>query len=191
MVGIDRPGHGLSEGRAATARSRRRSTCSRTRSATRASASAAPVALVGSSLGGIINWYALTREPDVEAVVCHNVAQPRVLHEPAMRREGARAAAAGARSRRTRGSRSSDRRLREALDSPEILDFARREGDRTFAWRITARSAASLFSFRPQVPWEEVARRCSCWSGGQDEMVSAAFTEEVVRAGGRRTSSCA
>src|SRR5204863_31626 len=70
VVAIDRPGHGLSEGR--------RGDCSIDQILDLVEASVAyarrrfggPVALAGSSLGGIIGWYALTREPDVEAVVC-------------------------------------------------------------------------------------------------------------------------
>ena len=76
VVGIDRPGHGLSEGR------RGDCTIDEILDVVEDSVRYArerfggPVALLGSSLGGIISWYALTREPDVEAVVCHNIAHP-------------------------------------------------------------------------------------------------------------------
>ena len=40
---------------------------------------------MGDSLGGIMSWYLLTREPDVEAVVCHCISHPDVHHDPAMR----------------------------------------------------------------------------------------------------------
>jgi UDP-glucose 4-epimerase len=183
VVGIDRPGHGLSEG------ARGDCTIDEALDVLEDTVRYArerfggPVALVGSSLGGIINWYALTREPDVEAVVCHNVARPDVLHEPAMRLK------VPALLRLAKIAPHAPVPIKRIADfeklsiSPEILDFARREDDRIFAWRITARSAASLFSFRPQVPWEEVRTPVLVLVGGQDEMVSAAFAEEVVRAG--------
>ena len=79
---VDRQGHGLSEGRRGDApleadlavlelaieRARSRST--------------GPVILLGDSLGGIMSWYLLTREPDVEAAVCHCIGHPEVHHDP-------------------------------------------------------------------------------------------------------------
>jgi UDP-glucose 4-epimerase len=182
VVAIDRPGHGLSEGRrgdcpidqildvvedaARYARDRFQG----------------PVALVGSSLGGIISWYALTREPDVEAVVCHNVTHPAMFHEPsarlkvpALKRLARVAPLAGVPIKRLADF--------EALsESPEILDVFRREADGIWCWKITARSAASLFTYAPPVDWSRVQTPTLVLVGERDEMVGARFTEEVVAA---------
>src|SRR5439155_17946611 len=84
VVMMDQPGHGVSEGRrghcplgwalelvdqgVGWARERFRG----------------PVVLLGDSLGGITLWYALTRDPDAEAVVCHCISHPDVRHDRSM-----------------------------------------------------------------------------------------------------------
>jgi pimeloyl-ACP methyl ester carboxylesterase len=71
----------------------------------------------------------------------------------------------------------------EALsESPEILDYARRELDRIWSWSLTARSAASLFTYDPPVDWSRVEIPTLVLVGGADEMVSASFTERVLAA---------
>ena len=42
--------------------------------------------LVGDSLGGIMSWCLLTREPDVDAAVCHCIGHPDVHPDPAFAR---------------------------------------------------------------------------------------------------------
>ena len=142
-----------------------------------------PVALMGSSFGGIISWYALTREPDVEAVVCHNIAHPGVLHEPSMRfkvpalvRLARVAPLAGVGIKRLAN-------FEKVAHAPEILDYFRREIDAIWCWKITARSAASLFTYRSQIDWSQVYTPVCVLVGEDDQMVSPAFTEQVVRKG--------
>jgi UDP-glucose 4-epimerase len=183
VVGIDRPGHGLSEGR--------RGDCTIeeildvVEDAVRYARErfSGPVVLAGSSLGGIISWYALTREPDVEAVVCHNIAHPAVFHEPAMRFK------VPALTRLARIAPLAPVAIKRIADfgklsrAPEILDFARREADGIWCWKISARSAASLFTYRPPLDWSEVETPVLALIGAEDEMVSPPFAEAVVRAG--------
>jgi pimeloyl-ACP methyl ester carboxylesterase len=183
VVGIDRPGHGLSEGR--------RGDCTIeeildvVEDAVRYARErfGGPVVLAGSSLGGIISWYALAREPDVEAVVCHNIAHPAVFHEPAMRLK------VPALVRLARAAPLAGVPIKRIADfeklslAPEILDFARGETDRIWSWKISARSAASLFTYRPPLDWSDVETPVLALVGAEDEMVSAAFAQEVVRAG--------
>jgi UDP-glucose 4-epimerase len=183
VVGIDRPGHGLSEGR--------RGDCTIEEildvleDATRYARErfGGPVVLAGSSLGGIISWYALTREPDVEAVVCHNIAHPAVFHEPAMRFK------VPALVRLAQVAPLAPVPIKRMADfgklslAPEILDHVRREADRIWSWKISARSAASLFTYRPPLDWSEVGTPVLALVGAEDEMVSPAFAQEVVRAG--------
>jgi UDP-glucose 4-epimerase len=183
VVAIDRPGHGLSEGR--------RGDCpideilDVLEDAVRYARERfeGPVALVGSSLGGIIGWYALAREPDVAAVVCHNIAHPAVPHEPSARLK------VPVLKRLARLAPLAPVPIKRIADfealsrSPEILDHFRRELDGTWCFRITARSAASLFTYEPPVDWSQVETPVLVLIGEQDEMVSARFTEEVLAAG--------
>jgi pimeloyl-ACP methyl ester carboxylesterase len=183
VIGVDRPGHGLSEGR--------RGDCTidqildvleevvryaRERFG-------GPVALVGSSLGGIISWYALTRQPDVEAVLCHNIGHPSVFHEPSVRPKVA------VLKRLARVAPYAGVPIRRLADfeklslSPEILDYARRGEDGIWCWRITAHSAASLFEYDPPTDWSGVATPVLALVGADDEMVSAEFSRQVVAAG--------
>jgi UDP-glucose 4-epimerase len=183
VVGIDRPGHGLSEGR--------RGDCTMEETLDVVEEAArygrerfgGPVVLVGSSLGGIISWYALTREPDVEAVICHNVAHPQVFHEPAMRLKVPALLRLARAAPHATVPAKRIANFEKLSSSPEILDFARGEEDRIWSWSITARSAASIFSYSPPLDWSRVETPVLALIGERDEMVTPAFSEEVVRAG--------
>jgi pimeloyl-ACP methyl ester carboxylesterase len=183
VIAIDRPGHGLSEGR--------RGDCTIdevldvVEDAVRYGRErfGGPVALVGSSLGGIINWYALAREPDVEAVVCHNIAHPAVFHEPAVRLKASVLVSL------SRMAPYAGVPIKQIADfeklsvSPEILDCFRRQRDPLWCWKITARSAASLFEYEPPLDWAKVRIPVLVLVGADDRMVSASFTEQVIAAG--------
>jgi nucleoside-diphosphate-sugar epimerase len=182
VVGIDRPGHGLSEGRRGDCTIEQILDVVEDAARYARERFGGPVVLMGSSLGGIITWYSLTREPDVEAVVCHNVAHPSVYHEPAARPK----AAALKRLRRIAPYAGIPIKqianFEEVAQSPEVLDYFRSEPDRTWCWKISARSAASLFEYEPPVDWSQVSIPALVLVGGADDMVSAAFTERVVQA---------
>jgi nucleoside-diphosphate-sugar epimerase/pimeloyl-ACP methyl ester carboxylesterase len=183
VVGIDRPGHGLSEGR--------RGDCTMEEAldvveeAIRYARErfGGPVVLAGSSFGGIISWYALTREPDVEAVVCHNIAHPHVFHEPAMRIKVPALKRLAGTLPRAKVPAKRIANFEKLSYSPEILDFARREQDRIWCWAITARSAASMFTYEPPLDWSAVQTPVLVLVGEGDEMVTPAFHEAVVAAG--------
>lgn len=182
-VGIDRPGHGLSEGR------RGDCTIEQIIDVVEESVRFArerfggPVVLAGSSLGGIITWYALTREPDIDAAVCHNIAHPDVFHEPAMRLKvpGLKRLAQAAPFAGVPIKRIAD--FDEVAKTPEVLGYFRDEPDRIWSWSITARSAASLFTYEPPLDWSAVQTPTLVLVGAADDMVSAAFTEQVLAAG--------
>jgi UDP-glucose 4-epimerase len=182
VVGIDRPGHGLSEGRRGDCTIEQILDVVEETVRYARQRFGGSVILMGSSLGGIIAWYSLTREPDVDAVVCHNVAHPSVYHEPAVRPK----AAALKRLRRLAPyagvpiKQIAD--FGEVAQSPEVLGYFREEPDRTWCWKISARSAASLFEYEPPVDWARVSTPALVLVGGADEMVSAAFTQRVIQA---------
>jgi pimeloyl-ACP methyl ester carboxylesterase len=143
-----------------------------------------PVCLLGSSLGGIISWYALTRRPDVEAAVCHNVAHPSVFHEPAARFKVpvVHRLAAAAPLARVPIKLLAD--FGELSRSPELLEWAQLEDDRLWNWKLTARSVASLFDYEPPFAWEEAHTPTLVLVGEDDRMVSADFTRRVLERAG-------
>jgi UDP-glucose 4-epimerase len=179
-IGVDRPGHGLSEGyrgdapvgvalevlEAVIRYARERF--------------GGPVALAGSSLGGIISWYALTREPDVDAVVCHNVNHPELRHEPAMR---AKAPALRALARIAPRFPIPIKQVANfdavALD-PRTLAYFAEEPDRIWCWTVSARTVASFFDFEIQRDWSAVETPTLVLVGGDDAMVTADYTREVL-----------
>lgn len=183
VVGIDRPGHGLSEGR------RGDCTIDQILDVVEIAVRYArgrfggPVALMGSSLGGIISWYALTREPDVEAVVCHNIAHPAIPHEPAAKLK------IPALKRLARVAPMAPVPIKQIADfeaisrSPEILDYFRRRLDPMWCWNLTARSVASQFEYSPPLAWDAARTPTLVVVGAEDNMVTAAFTEQVMAAG--------
>jgi pimeloyl-ACP methyl ester carboxylesterase len=183
VVGIDRPGHGLSEGR--------RGDCTIDQildvveGTVRYARSrfGGPVALMGSSLGGIITWYALTREPDVEAALCHNVTHPAMRHEPAARikvpvlkRFAQIAPLAPVPIKQVAD-------FGAVADSPEILDYFRRMDDPLWCRNLTARSVASIFEYAPPLEWSRVETPTMVLIGREERMVTLAFTERVLAAG--------
>ena len=183
VIGIDRPGHGLSEGRRGDATIDQ--ILDVVESAVRYARGrfAGAVALAGSSLGGIISWFALTREPDVEAVVCHNIAHPRIPHELAARLK------VPVLERLARIAPHAPVPIKRVADfeavatSPEILDYFRRTLDPVWCWNLTARSVASIFDFEPPLEWSRVTTPTLVLVGAEDRMVSADFTERVLAAG--------
>lgn len=177
---VDRRGHGLSEGRrgdasleddlatceAAIAYARRRF--------------AGPVVLMGDSLGGIMSWYLLTREPDIDAAVCHCISHPDENHDPAAHWKAPLIRAAA--------------RVAPVLPIPvtQIADYSqvalepltnRYFSDRIdplFNFTVSMRSIASYTRFSPRIPWERVEVPVLVTIGAEDRMVSQAHTERCL-----------
>ncbi len=177
---LDRQGHGLSEGRRgdaplesdlglielAIALARRRSS--------------GPVVVVGDSLGGIMTWYLLTREPDLDAAICHCIGHPDVHHDPSFRRKApimrALAKVAPYAPIPVRQIADYDN---VALD-PETRRYFDEQVDRLFNFRVSARSAASYIGFEPAIAWEQVQVPVLVVIGAADAMVSPRFTRRSL-----------
>jgi UDP-glucose 4-epimerase len=178
-VGVDRPGHGLSTGRRGDAPMPIALDALETVVRWAHERFGRPVALAGSSLGGIITWYALTREPDVACAVCHNIGHPSLrldrkaeLSVPVILRVAKALPLAPVRIKDFADFGA------VALD-PEILAWFARESDPLWNWTLTMRTGASFFDFEPRLPWERVATPTLAIVGAEDEMVSADFTRRA------------
>lgn len=176
---VDRQGHGLSEGGRGDAPLEADLGVLELAIAHARSRSDAPVVLLGDSLGGIMSWYLLTREPDVDAAVCHCIGHPEVHIE----RSFARRAALRVLARVAPGTPISVRRIADyeqvALD-PQTKAYFDERPDRLFNFTISARAAASYTCFRPGIAWERVTLPSLVVIGAEDRMVSPGFTRRCL-----------
>lgn len=180
VISLDRRGHGLSEGRRgdspletdlelielAAADARRRF--------------GGPVVPVGDSLGGIMLWYLLTREPDVEAAVCHCISHPEVAHDASMRYKAPlmRALARVAPYAPIPVGQIADYE-HVALD-PQTKAYFDSGEDKLFNATVSARTAASYLGFSPARPWSSIETPTLVVIGEADRMVSPRFTRGCI-----------
>jgi UDP-glucose 4-epimerase len=180
VVLVDRPGHGLSEGR--------RGDCTVGRAldvleeAVRYARTryAGPVVLGGSSLGGILAWYALTREPDVDAAFCHFVGHPGLYPDRAAQAKLAplRALARVAPTVPIPVKRTAQ--FDAIAEDPRVRAYWAQEVDGVYCFRNTARTIASLLEFTPQVDWSRVPIPTLVVVGERDRMTTPGYVERVL-----------
>ncbi len=180
VVGIDRPGHGLSEGpRGDVSFTGILDVVEESIRFARAEFSG-PVVLAGSSLGGIITWLALTRNPDVDAAICHNVAHPEIFHEPAMKVKVPllRGLAKIAPHVPIPIKQVAD--FDEVTNEPAIQEVMEQESDKIWSWTVPARTVAGLFEYVPPIDWAQVEIPTLVLVGAEDKMVTPEFTRAVL-----------
>jgi alpha-beta hydrolase superfamily lysophospholipase len=177
---VDRQGHGLSEGRRGDAPLEADLGLLELAITLVRSRSERPVILLGDSLGGIMSWYLLTREPDVDAAVCHCIAHPEVHPDPSFARKARLMAVAG---RLLPNLSVPVRRIADyeqvALD-PETQRQFDEQLDPLFNFEVSARSVASYIRFRPQIHWQRVEAPALVMIGAADRMVSPEFTRRSL-----------
>jgi len=177
VVSLDRRGHGLSEGRRGDASLEEDFAVLRLGVERARSRSNGPVVLLGDSLGGIMIWYLLTREPDVEAAVCHDISHPEVRLDRSMR---IKAPLTRALARLAPRMPIPVRQIADydhvALD-PLTKAYFDDEVDKLFNFTISARAAASYLGFEPGIPWERVDTPVLVIAGVEDRMVPPRFIE--------------
>ena len=173
---VDRQGHGISEGRRGDAPLEADLGVLELAIALARADGSGRVILLGDSLGGIMSWYLLTREPDVDGVVCHCIAHPEVDPDPSFARMAPLTRLIG---RVAPLAPIAVERIADytevALDPETRRQFAEHV-DPLFNFTVTARSAASYIGFRPGIPWEQVATPALVLIGGADRMVTPEFT---------------
>jgi UDP-glucose 4-epimerase len=177
---IDRRGHGISEGRRGDATLEADLGVIEQTIAHARRRFGGPVVLMGDSLGGIMAWYLLTREPDVEAAVCHCIGHPDVQHDPAMRWKAPLTRALA------RVTPTAPMPVEQIADYSQVAlepltnRYFTERSDRLFNFRITLRAAASYLAFEPRIPWEQVTTPVLVTIGDDDRMVSRRFTERCL-----------
>jgi len=182
VVAMDRPGHGISQGRRGEAPFETSLDVIEASVRYARERFAGPVALAGASLGGILSWYALTREIDVDVAVCQNIAHPDVHHDPAMRykRPLLRAIARAAPHAPVPGKQLADY---EAMTSdPQIDAYFAGEQDPLRCTTSTARSVSSFLEFEPSRDWSELTTPALVVVGSADGAVTPEFTREAFEA---------
>lgn len=179
-VVVDRPGHGLSEGRRGDCPVERALDVLEEAVRWARSRYAGPVVLGGSSLGGILTWYALTREPDVDAAVCHFLGHPAAYPDAAARLKLAplRALARVAPSAPVPVKQVAD--FGAIAEDPEVRAYWADEVDGLYCFRNTARTVAGLFEFRPPVDWSRVEIPILVVIGAEDRMTTPEYVERVL-----------
>ena len=177
---IDRRGHGISEGGRGDATLETDLAVVELALSYARKRFGSPVVLIGDSLGGIMSWYLLTREPDAEAVVCHCINHPDVHNDPAIRWKAplTRALAKVAPALRIPVDQIAD--YSEVALEPLTRRYFTDRPDRLFNFRVTLRSVASYAAFEPRLPWERVTTPVLVMIGDDDRMVSRGHTERCL-----------
>jgi UDP-glucose 4-epimerase len=175
---VDREGHGLSEGRRGDATLEADLAVVELAIGLARARFHGPVVLLGDSLGGIMSWYLLTREPDVDAAICHCIGHPDVSHDPSVR---VKAPLTRALARVAPHAPIPVRQIADydhvALD-PITKRYFDDEVDGLFNFTVSARSAASYTRFEPGIQWESVRTPVLVVIGSEDRLVSPRFTRE-------------
>lgn len=181
VIGVDRPGHGLSGGRRGDAPMDTALDALEEVVRWARERFELPVALAGSSLGGITSWFALTREPDIACAVCHNISHP------SMRIDRRAELTVPVIKRFAKVMPHAPIRIKEFADfgavalDPRILRYFETEEDRLWNWTLSMRTGASFFSFEPQLPWERVKTPALVVVGEEDRMVSPDYTRQALQ----------
>jgi UDP-glucose 4-epimerase len=180
VVIVDRPGHGLSEGPRGDCPVERALDVLEEAVRFARARYAGPVVLGGSSLGGILAWYALTREPDVDAAFCHFIGHPEVFPDRATRR---RVGPVRALARVAPGAPVPVKQVADfdaIADDPAVRAYWADEVDGLYCFRTTARSIASLFEFTPPLDWSRVPIPTLVVVGERDGMTTPQYVERVL-----------
>ena len=177
---VDRRGHGLSDGRRGDATLESDLSVLGSAIAHARQRFGGPVVLMGDSLGGIMSWYLLTREPEVEAVVCHCISHPDERHEPAMRLKAPLTLALGRVAPLARIPVTQIADYSQVALEPLTRSYFSDRPDPLFNFSITARAAASYLRFEPAMPWERVRTPVLVTIGSEDRMVTQAHTERCL-----------
>jgi alpha-beta hydrolase superfamily lysophospholipase len=166
VLAIDRPGHGLSEGARGDCTVEEAIAVSRLAVEHARREFGLPVVLMGSSLGGLLTVFALLRGLQPDLAVAHNFLFPGKLFSMRIR------------ARWIERRRSRPYPLHELVHGfeklsaePAITGYLRERSDPGAAWKLSARSIASLFGFSAAAP--AAAPETLVITGARDKAIPA------------------
>jgi len=177
---VDRLGHGLSEGRRGDAVLESDLGVLELAIGLARASSHGPVVLLGDSLGGIMSWYLLTREPDIDAAICHCIGHPDVHPDPSFARKAPLMRALG------RIAPYAPIPVSQIADYSQVaLDTVTKryfdeQVDELFNFKVTARSIASYVGFEPAMPWVQVSTPALVVIGSADGLITPEFTRRSL-----------
>jgi alpha-beta hydrolase superfamily lysophospholipase len=174
FLGIDRPGHGLSEGSRGDCTVEEAIAVAETAMAYARSRWSCPVVLMGSSMGGLLTVFALLHGLQPDAAVAHNFVYPGKLVSMRLRSRWI------ARLRHSPYPLTKlERRFDQLSEQPAINAYTRNRSDPAMVWELSARSVASLFGFR--VPTPPHSPPCLVLNGDRDPAVPGWATRLFTR----------
>jgi alpha-beta hydrolase superfamily lysophospholipase len=147
MLGIDRPGHGWSEGARGDGSIEQSLAVGAQVMALARERFGLPVVLMGSSLGGLLAGFAVLAGQRPELAIVHNFLVPGRLVSMRWR-----ARAIGRWRRRPYPLHELVHGLHRLSRTPAVQDYLRDQADPQAAWTLTPRLVASLFAHNPPRP---------------------------------------
>ncbi|MFC1890422.1 alpha/beta hydrolase [Thermodesulfobacteriota bacterium] len=181
-VGIDRPGHGWSKGRRGDCATKEAIDVIELTVAWAAERYGVPVVIMGSNIGGIHTFLAVSRNPDVAGAICHNIAHPIILPKRlfSLRHILALASMVNSLFPKHRVSIRYLLNFHEISKSPLIQEYFQKKQDPVWCWKITSRAVASFARYEEPRPWSDAEFPILIMVGENDRILTPDYTRTVI-----------
>lgn len=184
VIGVDRPGHGISEGLRGDATVGENIEILGEVVKLARDRFSGPVFLSGASLGGITTWWALPFEFDIDGAVISNMVEPGTTVSFADKVKVAVLRLLAKVVPRAPMSVKQIANFDAVARDPNYRHYFEDEPDRIFVWTVTLRSALSIGSFEPPKDWKTLDVPALVLTGGGDEMIPAALVRKCFKNAG-------
>lgn len=184
LIGVDRPGHGISEGLRGDATVDENIEILGAVVKLARERFGGPVFLSGASLGGITTWWALPFEFDIDGAVMSNIIEPGATGSTARKVKVAVLRQLAKVMPRAPIPVKQIGNFDAVAKDPNFRHYFEDEPDRIFDWTVTLRSALSIGSFEPPKGWKTLNVPALVLTGGADEMIPAALVRKSFKNAG-------
>lgn len=179
VLGMDRPGHGYSEGARGDYNVEQAFELMRKTMDIAKERFGGPIILMGSSLGGVLTFMALLAGIKADAAVCHNIALFSIPPE---------GTPAGANPNDMLAKIPPDTLIPikmianfDALSvDPSLKELVKKEDDPIFNWKLTAGSFKSFVDFKPPPAPVKIDTPALILVGKEDKMVEPSYMKHVL-----------